>query len=98
MIKVTGQIKTVKRIRYKNQECDGIAYGDKQNFLIKIVESTLKRDNFIEVLLHELMHVWFFIVLALYKIDISERKQHKIIEAVAPRMSRQVQRLLRKKK
>jgi len=83
-MQVTGTIKTQKRVRYRNQECHGIASAHKQKFLIRIAENTFNDPVLYgETLLHELVHVWFFILMGSYPVHISERRQHKLIEKLA---------------
>jgi len=95
MIKIKGMIKTVKRIRYKNIECDGITRAHKQEFLIRIARGTFERRMFPEVLLHELVHLWFFICFGVYKLYIPEKLQHKLINQIVPRMSRSFLKILK---
>ena len=97
-MEITGKIQTVRRVRYKNQECEGITRAFKQSFLIKLAHGTFKRGVFPEVLLHELLHLWFFICFSVYGVYLSERKQHRLMNYIIPRMSRSLQKLLKEQK
>lgn len=94
---ITGKIKTVKRIRYKNQECEGITKAEGQKFGIKIVHSTIKRRIFAEVLLHELVHLWFFICFSVYGVYLKEKDQHRLMDKFLPRMSSALFKFLKDK-
>lgn len=94
---IKGKIKTVKRIRYKNQECEGITKANKQSFLIRVVYNTLDRGLFPEVLLHELIHLWYFICFSVYGLYLSEREQHRLMNRLVPKMSSSFMKLLKQK-
>lgn len=94
---ITGKIKTVKRVRYHNQECHGITKAVKQFFLIKIAHNTIRKNLFPEVFLHELMHLWFFVCFTLYGLYFTEKYQHRLIDQIVPRMSRLFLKLLKAK-
>lgn len=94
---ITGKIKTVKRIRYRNEECEGITKAFRQSFLIRIVHSTIKRNEFVEVLLHELGHLWMFICFTIYGTYLKDKDQHELMDKFFPRMSRQFLKLIKTK-
>lgn len=78
-----GIIKTSKRVIVKNQECYGVAVGHKNTFTIKIDESIFRERPtlFLKVLLHELIHLYFFIIEDYTKshLNLTEGIQHKLM-------------------
>lgn len=85
-IDLSGIIKTSKRpLKVKGQECFGTTTAKGQKFSILLSEKE-NRDpiQLIETLLHELLHLYFFIIIGITNRRISEEKQHEVIEASVP--------------
>lgn len=85
-LNLSGTIKSRKKLQVDNQTCYGVTRGEKDKFSIYISEEALKDGYlFSETILHELLHLWFFILIAaLDRDDISEKKQHEVLEQVIP--------------
>lgn len=85
-IDLSGTIKSRKKLYYGKSACYGITKADKNKFQIYLSELALK-DGYIfsETMLHELLHLWFFIINSSLKTKpISETKQHEVLEQVIP--------------
>lgn len=85
-LSLSGKIQSRKILRYGKDICYGLTRADKDNFRIYISELALKDINtFSETMLHELLHLWFFILNgASDRWDIPEAKQHEVLEEVMP--------------
>src|SRR5690349_4260308 len=83
---VNGTIVIRRRVRYRNRECYGITTAKGTQFQIRIAESVYYRPLlFAETLLHELMHLWLFILSGRDKqYLISQRKHHNLIDKTVP--------------
>lgn len=96
---LNGSFKIVKRVRSKNRECYGLTRVFKNRFKIYITEKVAHGIyDFAETSLHEILHLWFFIVGGRINGNVSERKQHIVIEKVIPVIFREVYKLRRGKR
>lgn len=78
-----GYIKTAKKIKIGNSQCYGVSTGYGNKFGIRIEDSLMKKHPamFLRVLLHEIIHLYFFIVddYTRHKLNLTEGVQHKIM-------------------
>lgn len=83
---LVGSIGVRKRVRVKNEECYGTCCVFKKNtFTIKISETAFDDPVlFAETLLHELLHLWLFIVMKRCNTKMSEQYQHTIVNKIIP--------------
>jgi len=86
-INLSGTIKSRKRIHYGRQECYGITRANRGKFSIYLSESAME-DGYIfsETILHELLHLWFFIIGSISSKKLSEKEQHEVLEEAIPRI------------
>lgn len=97
-IKLLGSIQSRKRLNYNKQECYGITKVNKNKFNILISELAFKNGYlFAETMLHELLHLWFFIIATAFGKEISESEQHAILEPIVPKIVTQVTNSIKKK-
>lgn len=84
-IDLSGVIQSRKKLYYGKDACYGITRADKKKFKIYLSDLALK-DGYIfsETMLHELLHLWFFIVSTVAIRVPSEEEQHEILEQVIP--------------
>lgn len=82
---LSGVIKSRKRLYYGKSACYGITKANKSKFQIYLSELALK-DGYIfsETVLHELLHLWFFIISTVAIKVPSEKEQHEVLEQVIP--------------
>lgn len=74
-----------KTVTVNGQPCYGVVKANENKFKILIAKCAgASYEQFAETLLHELIHLWIFILMALTDTQISEAKQHKIIKKVMP--------------
>jgi predicted SprT family Zn-dependent metalloprotease len=80
-----GTIEEVNILYHGNSSCYGLTDTKGNKFKILISKESIdKSELFIEVLLHELLHLWLYIVEAGYNIHLSGRQHHKVIDKVTP--------------
>jgi len=78
---IKGVIKFQKKVIVSKQECYGCCRGDGDQFDIRISQDATENFKiFAETLLHELIHLWMFIIMATIKINITEKEQHIIMK------------------
>ena len=80
-----GKIRFQKQVHVEGQDCFGCARSSGNYFDIRISQDAT--DNlllFADTLLHELCHLWIFIVVSALKVDITEKQQHRIINKIVP--------------
>jgi len=84
-IDLSGTIKSRKRLYHGRDACYGLTSVDKKKFRIYLSDLALK-DGYIfsETMLHELLHLWFFIISTVAIRVPSEKEQHEILEQVIP--------------
>lgn len=83
---LVGSISTRKRVRADNQECYGTCNAYKRTFTIRIAESAFDDPiMFADTLLHELIHLWLFIVMTRCNTQMSDRGHHTIIDMLVPK-------------
>ena len=81
MTKLKGVIKFQKKVIVGKKECYGCCRGDGDRFDIRISQDAADNfEIFSETLIHELIHLWIFILMATVRINITEREQHKIMD------------------
>lgn len=84
-IDLSGVIKSKKRLYYGKDACYGITRANKNKFKIYLSELALKDGYmFSETMLHELLHLWFFIISTVAVRVPSEADQHEVLEQVIP--------------
>lgn len=85
---LTGTIKvSPRRLKVDGVECMGTTRVKGTHFSILISEKENKETvQFMETLLHEILHLYFFIMMSLKSTTISEDKQHRVLDAVVPFM------------
>lgn len=82
---IRGFIKSQKKIVIDDDECYGCTYAYRNRFSIRIAQETGKDFYlFSDTVLHELMHLWIFILSACRNITITDRQAHKIINKTMP--------------
>lgn len=83
---LTGTIKTTRRkIIVGRDECVGATYANKNKFLITISEKENPEVlDFLETVLHELLHLYFFIFMGIRDKKVSDALQHRVIDDVVP--------------
>lgn len=80
-----GIIKFQKEVFADKQECYGCVRVTKDKFRVLIAKCAGESLNmFVETVFHELLHLGCFVIVAITKADISERKQHEMINKVMP--------------
>src|SRR5258706_9728637 len=84
-IDLSGTIKSRKSLHYGKDVCYGITKANGDKFQIYLSELALK-DKYIfsETMLHELLHLWFFIVNTAVLRQVSEDEQHEILDQAIP--------------
>lgn len=83
---IIGRIHFQNKVFVNKQECYGVVKADGNKFKILIAKCAGGGfDLFAETLLHELLHLWVFILMALTDINVSEKRQHKIIGTIMPK-------------
>ncbi len=97
--KVHGFINIIKqRIFHRGDECLGTCAVNGRRFNIRVsLKSAGEPDDFIDTLIHELMHLWLYILMAAYQFKLSEAAQHRIIEKAAPVTVKLLKREIRRK-
>lgn len=91
-----------RRIFSKRDECYGITQVDGRRFWIKL--ATPAHDELwelVDTLLHEVMHLFFFVLAAFTDANLSIAAHHRVISRVVPyaiRMLRQEVRRSRRRK
>lgn len=98
-VDLSGVIKSRKNLRYGKDVCYGITRANKDKFKIYLSELALK-DGYIfsETTLHELLHLWFFIISS-YSVRVpSEKEQHEVLEQVIPIILARTGLILKRKK
>lgn len=87
-LNLTGTIKSSeRRIRAGDQDCYGLTRVTGNKFSIRISDKENQDAvQFLETLLHEMLHLYFFILIAMRGRSISEWKQHNVINVVVPFM------------
>lgn len=95
-----GIIKLVDRkLIVDGDECYGAAEVEGRRFKIRLSNKTIDTgDMFIETLLHELMHLWIFIVMETLGFKMSQAGAHRIIDVVVPFAMEQFYREYRRKR
>lgn len=85
---LSGTISTTPhRLVAGSQLCYGVTRANGNRFSIKISE----KDNqdavqFLETLLHEMLHLYFFIIIGMKGKNVAEWRQHNVIDVVVPFM------------
>ena len=83
MIKLTGAIEFVKRVKIGKHICYGATYAQGSKFRIKISKaSSESAECFIETLLHEMLHLMLYIISGTVKVELSDREHHRIINRI----------------
>jgi hypothetical protein len=84
-MKLTGYIKFQNKVIVDGQECYGCTRADKQTWDIRISKDALENYNiFTETIMHELLHLGYFVIMASTKQDWSERQQHAMLNKIMP--------------
>jgi hypothetical protein len=90
---IYGSIKFQNKIQVKKRACLGKCEAWNNRFRIVIAKSAGQTFSiFAETMLHELLHLWVFILMALTNINLSERRQHKIIEKIMPTAIKEIEK------
>lgn len=88
-MKLKGAIELVDRVRVKGQACWGVTQAHGQTFRIRVARSAIHNGAmFAETLLHEMLHLWIFIVCSAMGKQTSARRHHEIIDAIVPKAIR----------
>ena len=83
MSKLFGEIKFQKKVIANKKECYGTCRASGDRFRVAISGAAFKSGSLLlETILHELLHLWFYIVTAITKKELSERIQHRVIYKV----------------
>ena len=99
-MKLKGYIKFQNKVKVKNQESYGLteAIGDHFRILISR-ESSKDFYLFSETILHELIHLGYFVIMACSTTtNLSERSQHAMINKIMPVMIAQLRKHCKGKK
>lgn len=99
-LNISGVIKTsARKLFVGRQECLGVTRADNNKFSIRISEKeNTDVVQFLETLLHELLHLYFFILIGIKNRRISEDKQHEVIDVVVPFMLNKMAMTLKPKR
>ncbi len=95
-----GEIKLInRRIFSDGDECYGTAIANKNRFHIRLSNIGIETvDDFIDTTLHELLHLWLFILIAALTVTLSDAASHRIIDATVKTAMRCLRRELRFKR
>ena len=87
-----------RRLLHGRDECYGTTEVNGRRFMIRISTKLANNtDDFADTLLHELLHLFFFVLSGLLKLKISNKVEHQIIERTTKFVMRQVKYELKKK-
>ncbi len=90
-MKLKGIIRTSPRIVVKGEECRGLYEGDNQSFVIRLESKTMRESPnlFLRVLLHELLHLYMYIVddYTKSKLNLTEGVQHKLMGTLVKQLT-----------
>jgi hypothetical protein len=82
---IQGEIKFQNKVVINKRECFGRCKVSTDHFQIAISKAAGESLSiFAEVLLHELLHLWLFVIEALTKKRLSDRQHHRIINQIIP--------------
>jgi hypothetical protein len=82
-----GIIKFQKEVFADKQECYGCVRVNDNKFRVLIAKCAGENIKiFVETIFHELLHLGCFVVMAVTKASMSERRQHEMINKVMPRI------------
>lgn len=94
-----GIIRSVPRLKYGKQECYGLMQGLKNKFVIKISDEAVEEGQvFADTMLHELLHLYFWILKARGVKGLSDPAQHEILEEVLPIVLSRIALILKRRK
>ena len=94
---VQGTIKSAQRVRHQNQECYGLMRGWKNKFSIRISDKAIEDGQmYAETVLHELFHLYFWMLIARGVKRLTEKRQHEIIEQAIPVVLSRVANVLKR--
>jgi hypothetical protein len=94
-----GFIKSSKRVRHANRECYGLTRGQRNKFKIYISEKVTEDiDTFGNTILHELLHLYFCLLMAFGVRGLTEDLQHEVIEPMVPLIQSHIAAILSRKK
>jgi hypothetical protein len=95
LLNLRGFVKSSKRRLFVDgDECLGVTRVYGHRFGIRIVE-TKSLVEFYDTLLHELLHLFFFIFVSVRNKEISTHKQHRVINKAVPYILRLLARELK---
>jgi hypothetical protein len=95
---IIGRVRFQKTVTVGGQPCYGAVRADDNRFKILIAKCAGESfEQFAETLLHEFVHLVYFILIALTDFNVSERAQHKTIEKIMIVFLRDLVRQRRKK-
>ena|SRR5271157_916869 len=85
MATIYGKIMFQNTVTVHGKPCYGVVKANNNKFKILIAKCAGESfEQFAETVLHELLHLWVFILVALTDTRISEAKQHKMIKKIMP--------------
>lgn len=76
---------TPRQLMVDGEPCLGVTRANGRRFSIQVVESSNLVD-FYDTILHEMLHLFFFIFGAIRNKDVPQAVQHRVIEVVVPFM------------
>jgi predicted SprT family Zn-dependent metalloprotease len=83
MTKLMGIIEFVKRVKIGKHICYGATYADGDKFRIKISRAAGESvECFVETLIHEMLHLAFYIISGVTKVELSDREHHRLINKI----------------
>lgn len=97
---LTGTVKLIQRKLFMNgSECYGTTTGHGGKFQIRLSNLSIETVwEFIETTVHELLHLWLFILVSALTFTLSDAASHRIIEETVKTALRALRRELRNKR
>lgn len=97
---VKGVVRLVqRRLFVDGDECYGTAEYMGRRFVVRLSNIGIESvDEFMDTLVHELLHVYLGILMAVFGIKLSDKACHRIIEPTSQNVLRLLKRELRKRK
>jgi hypothetical protein len=93
-MRLKGSIELVKEAVVRGEHCLGTTEAKGSWFRIRIADVTTHRGElFCETTLHELIHLWLYIVTAATGTELTEKEHHKIIDVVVPNAMKALKRV-----
>lgn len=92
-MKLNGYIKFQNQVKVGKQECYGCTRANKQNWSVRISKDAMENYHiFAETIIHELIHLGYFVIMASTKQNWSEAVQHRMLGKIMPVVLRQLKK------